>query len=222
MDKITKLIEILKFLRGENGCPWDKKQTHQSLLKYLQEEVWELNDNIQQEQYGEPLKEELADILLQVVFHSQLAEEVNNFSFEDVVDYLIQKLIRRHPHVFDRENIAADFDIEKEWDNIKMKEQGKKYHLLERVPNSVSSHYLFEKLKKYIGRPKTISTEELQLLVQKIATEKDKETLKQFLGKLFFNLNLFIDANGLVAEDVYKQFLTKKKEKIIKAEKLKN
>ena len=94
---------IIRELRGENGCPWDKVQTHESLIPCMIEEAYEAVDGIKTLQEGkgwDSLCEELGDVLMQVIFHSQLAEEEGYFTFEDVVDGISRKMIHRHPHVF--------------------------------------------------------------------------------------------------------------------------
>ena len=96
---IDDLCAIMRILRGENGCPWDRVQTHESIRKNLIEETYEAVEAID---CHDPsmLKEELGDVLLQVVFHAQIEEENNSFSFADVTDEICRKLIVRHPHVF--------------------------------------------------------------------------------------------------------------------------
>ena len=94
-----ELLNIVAELRGEHGCPWDKAQTHESLIKCLQEESGEVIEAIQKKD-DENLCEELGDVLLQVLMHSQIAAEGQRFTIGDVVDMLAKKLVRRHPHVF--------------------------------------------------------------------------------------------------------------------------
>jgi tetrapyrrole methylase family protein / MazG family protein len=106
-EKFTELLEVMAQLRGENGCPWDKEQTHVSLKPCLLEEAYELLDALDE---GDPkkLREELGDVLLQVVFHSQIAAEESKFSIKDVISQLTDKLIRRHPYVFAGEPLPED------------------------------------------------------------------------------------------------------------------
>lgn len=120
-----QLVAVMAALRGENGCPWDKEQTHESLKKYLIEEAYEVIDAIDQGDMGS-LCEELGDVLLQVVFHAQLAAEAATFTAEDVVRSITSKLIRRHPHVFgDRSADNAD-DVREIWQAVKAKENAQK------------------------------------------------------------------------------------------------
>ena len=121
-NKFFKLVDILEKLRGENGCPWDKKQTHQSLMKYLFEESNEYNEAVKKQDYDN-MKEELGDVLLQIIFHAQIAKENKWFDIYDVIDGLNKKLIRRHPHVFGKSKAKTPEEITKQWNEIKKAEK---------------------------------------------------------------------------------------------------
>ncbi len=115
-------------LRKPGGCPWDAKQTHASLLKYLREESREVCDAVKKNDWAN-LKEELGDVLLQVLFHSEIASERGDFDVNDVIATLKSKLIRRHPHVFsaNKNPQISLSDLNKQWKEIKAKEKkGKK------------------------------------------------------------------------------------------------
>ena len=99
MKNLQELIEVVKMLRSENGCQWDREQTHQTLRPNMLEEAYEAVDAIDSGDIKH-LKEELGDVLLQVILHSQIADEAGNFSVDDVAKEIKEKLIRRHPHVF--------------------------------------------------------------------------------------------------------------------------
>ena len=135
-DRIAKafveFVEIVEKLRGENGCPWDKAQTHKSVEKNFIEEVYEVIDAIEDEEFSE-LKEELGDVLLQVVFHAQMAKEENEFDIEDVIDAISQKIVYRHPHVFGNVKVTGVEDVLKNWEALKKKEKETK-SVLEGVP----------------------------------------------------------------------------------------
>ena len=98
-EKFEHLVQTVATLRGPEGCPWDKKQTHESLIKCLQNDSQELIEAIEKKD-TENMKEELGDVLLQVLMNAQIAQEEGKFSIEDVIVYLDEKLHRRHPHVF--------------------------------------------------------------------------------------------------------------------------
>lgn len=114
-------------LRAPGGCPWDARQTHASLLKYIREESREVCDAVKREDW-ENLKEELGDVLLQVLFHSELAAERGDFDVNDVLSTLKAKLIRRHPHVFGpkRNPQISLSDLNKQWKAIKAREKKKR------------------------------------------------------------------------------------------------
>lgn len=125
VEKFLKLIDILEKLRGPHGCPWDKRQTHVSLMKYLFEESNEYNEAVQKQDYDN-MKEELGDVLLQVIFHAQIAKENKKFDIYDVLDTINEKMIRRHPHVFGDSKAITEEEIRKEWEKIKRLEKSNK------------------------------------------------------------------------------------------------
>ncbi|MDI6604061.1 MAG: nucleoside triphosphate pyrophosphohydrolase [Thermoanaerobacteraceae bacterium] len=122
---IQDLLNIMAVLRGDFGCPWDKEQSHKTLEKYLIEESYEVIDAIEKNS-DEKLQEELGDVLLQVVFHSQIANERCAFDFNDVCDAECKKMIRRHPHIFECKNMVTTEGVLKQWDEIKKSEKGLK------------------------------------------------------------------------------------------------
>ncbi len=129
MTNVEKLQEIVKTLRGEDGCPWDKAQTHASLKAAVIEEAAEVVSGINiLETTGdaENLKEELGDLLLQVVFHAVLAEEEGLFTLEDVAKTVSEKMIRRHPHVFQGEKLEDGVDESQAWEELKKTEKAGK------------------------------------------------------------------------------------------------
>jgi tetrapyrrole methylase family protein/MazG family protein len=121
----SELIALCNTLRAENGCMWDKEQTHETLIPYLKEESEEVIHAIRAGD-KENLKEELGDLLYQVIFHAQIASENNEFTIYDVIDGIVKKLIRRHPHVFGDTKVSSIEDILENWKKIKDKEKGNK------------------------------------------------------------------------------------------------
>jgi len=120
---ISRLIEIMAALRNpETGCPWDIVQTFETIKPYTIEEAYEVSDAIERNDMDD-LCEELGDLLLQVVFHARMAEEVGEFSFGDVVEAITRKMIRRHPHVFARSDADTPDAVKKQWDDIKQAEK---------------------------------------------------------------------------------------------------
>ncbi|MDE5583324.1 MAG: nucleoside triphosphate pyrophosphohydrolase [Ruminococcus sp.] len=120
---IDDLIEIVRLLRGEGGCPWDMVQTHESIKSDFIEETCEVIEAIDLKDSA-LLREELGDVLLQVVFHSRIEEENNNFTFDDVCNEICNKLIVRHPHVFGEVTVNSMGELLNNWDSIKMQTKG--------------------------------------------------------------------------------------------------
>ena len=118
-NQFSNLVEIVKILRKE--CPWDRKQTHESIKDNLIEEAYEAVEAIDQQDFEE-LKKELGDLLLHVVFHSNIASETDTFTIEEVIHTIQEKLIRRHPHVFGDESAEDERQVAENWETIKLKE----------------------------------------------------------------------------------------------------
>ena len=125
MSAIDRLVTIMVRLRGPDGCPWDREQTHQSLKSYLIEEAYEALDAIDR-QDDEDLRDELGDVLLQIVFHAQLARENGRFTLDDVAAATSEKLIRRHPHVFGNAAANTPGQVADNWEAIKLQEKREK------------------------------------------------------------------------------------------------
>jgi len=133
--EINSIIELIERLRGENGCPWDRKQTPKTIAVYLIEEVYELVDAIES---GDPdgVCEELGDVLFHILFIAGLFREMGHFNIKDVVDLNVEKMTRRHPHVFGNESVDTVEDVGARWHQIKMEEKSlaKKASILDSVP----------------------------------------------------------------------------------------
>jgi nucleoside triphosphate diphosphatase len=129
MPHFNKLLEISRALLSNNGCDWDKKQTIDSLVKYLHEETLELRQAIEKKDYNN-IKEEIGDVLYILIFLSNLAAKDNRFSIEDVLKEISEKLIRRHPHVFSDVKVNSIAQIEENWQKIKLKEKSLKKNKL--------------------------------------------------------------------------------------------
>jgi len=125
-SELQRLVEVMDRLRSPGGCPWDAEQTHESLAKYLLEECYEFIDSVDAKD-REGMREELGDVLLQVYFHSRIAQDhpTDPFSIEDVARGIADKLIRRHPHVFEGLQVSGTEEIIDNWEEIKAKEKGR-------------------------------------------------------------------------------------------------
>ena len=119
----SDLLHIMARLRAPDGCPWDKEQTHESILSCLIEEAYEFVDAVERKDTPN-MREELGDLLLQVVFHAQMAREIQSFDLNGVIQELCEKLVRRHPHVFGEQRLEKSDEVLVQWDEIKKKEKG--------------------------------------------------------------------------------------------------
>lgn len=145
-DDFKKIMEILT---GENGCPWDKIQTHETLKQYLIEECYEVLEAINKKD-AENLQEELGDVLLQIVFHSVLAEKDGKFSLSGVIDSVAKKMIYRHPHIFSDTSAESSDDVLNNWEELKKKEKGYKTQTetLKSIPKSLPALIRAQKVLK--------------------------------------------------------------------------
>lgn len=150
---IDDLVNVVIVLRSENGCPWDKVQTHRSIKKDFLEEVYEVMEAIDCES-PEMMREELGDVLLQVVFHTVIEQENGNFVLEDVITELCQKLIVRHPHVFGNVNADTVDKVLTNWDAIKKETKGQETYTdtLKSVPKNFPALMRAQKLGKRAAR----------------------------------------------------------------------
>lgn len=150
---INDMLDIMRILRSENGCPWDKEQTHKSIRKDFLEEVYEAVEAIDLEDTA-LLREELGDVLLQVVFHSRIEEEKGSFCFDDVVDEVCQKLVIRHPHVFADVVAETSDEVLKNWNDIKQQTKGQEtyYETLESVCTALPALMRAQKVGKRAER----------------------------------------------------------------------
>ena len=127
-SELQRLVEVMDRLRSPGGCAWDAEQTHESLIKYLLEESYEFIDAIETDDRA-GMREELGDVLLQVYFHSRIAQDhpTEPFSIEDVAKVITEKLISRHPHVFGDTKVSGSDEVVANWEEIKAAEKGRKF-----------------------------------------------------------------------------------------------
>ena len=144
---LEKLIEIIEILRSPQGCKWDREQTHSSLKPNLLEEAYEAVDTINDNDMSH-LKEELGDVLLQVVLHSQIAKEEHSFDIEDVAQTLNEKLIHRHPHVFGDTKVSSTQEILANWEKLKKEEKPHRKSIMDGISKSQSALMSAQKISK--------------------------------------------------------------------------
>lgn len=206
--RFKELVELMTRLRGPGGCPWDREQTHESLKPYLIEETYEVIEAID-EGSTEMLKEELGDLLLQVVFHSELAREKGEFDISDVIEGLINKLISRHPHVFGDAEAKSAEDVLVQWHKLKANEKKVKEResVLEGIPPHLPSlmkaHKVTEKASrvgfdwKHIDQVFDKVREEMGEFEDAVRKNDPKE-MESEMGDLLFslvNVGRFIEVN---------------------------
>ena len=203
-EKFLTLVEYMNRLRSE--CPWDRKQSHESLRKYIIEEAYEVVESIDQKNWEE-LGEELGDLLLQVIFQSVIAQESGYFSLESVIDNLNKKLVERHPHVFGDKKVQSASDVEVNWEHIKLKKESRR-SLLSGIPKSAPALLRAQRLQERAAHVSfdwnEISEvidkleEELSELKQAVATG-NRENMDEEIGDILFsmvNLSRFLDISS--------------------------
>lgn len=148
-QSFQKLVSIVNTLMGEDGCPWDKVQTHDSLKPYLVEETYEVLESLDD---GRPdhIKEELGDLLYQIFFHAKLAELKQEFDIADVADSISEKMVRRHPHVFEQGKLHTPDQVVRQWEDIKNQEKNNegKQSVLDGIPKHLPGLLRAQKLQK--------------------------------------------------------------------------
>ncbi|WP_010246292.1 nucleoside triphosphate pyrophosphohydrolase [Acetivibrio cellulolyticus] len=199
-DKYTfsDLVDIMKLLRSENGCPWDREQTHESIKKYLIEETYEVLEVIDLND-KKRLNEELGDLLLQVVFHAQIAQEEGNFTIEDVITGICRKMVLRHTHVFGEAKAETADDVLVNWEEIKKKEKGieSQTGVLKDVPSNLPAlmrSYKVQQKASQVG----FDWDNVEDVLKKVDEEidelkdvyksKDVERINDELGDVLFSI----------------------------------
>ncbi|HEV8132665.1 MAG TPA: nucleoside triphosphate pyrophosphohydrolase [Acidobacteriota bacterium] len=197
MEEFTQLVELMDILRGEQGCPWDREQTRETLKPMLVEEAFEVIEAMDDPR---ALCEELGDLLFQVVFHARIAKENGEFDIRDVMRGVYEKMVRRHPHIFGEQKFSTSGQVLKSWEEIKRGEKKKsgeaeKKSILEGIPKSLPAHYQAFQLTAKAARvgfdwPDTAAIadkmrEELDEL-RHAETEGDSEKIAHEIGDIFF------------------------------------
>ncbi len=195
-SNIEKLLETMRILRSENGCKWDREQTHKSVRENMLEEAYEAIDAINANDMKH-LKEELGDVLLQVVLHAQIADDEGFFNFDDVAKTINEKLIHRHPHVFSDTKVADVKEILSNWEKLKQEEKPHRKSVLDGISKSQSALMKAQKISKKAVRVgfEWQNLEQLKQCVQsefeefeKAKTQEEKE--EEFGDILFALVNL--------------------------------
>jgi MazG family protein len=205
---IQDLLRVMARLRSPTGCPWDREQSHRTLRRHAIEEVYELIDAIEAEDDHE-MAEELGDLLLQIVFHCQLAKERGAFDFEKVCRMIVEKLVRRHPHVFGTTKVKDVNEVWANWERIKKAEKHGTKHArhsaLDGIPKHLPALLRAEKLLKKARKAKVLAD----------GHDSKRRLTKGALAKELFELASFAQARGWSAEELLTGEI-KKRERILR------
>lgn len=194
--QMDDLVKLVRRLRSENGCPWDREQDHHSIRKNFLEETYEVLEAIDTED-ADLLEEELGDVLLQVVFHAQMETEKGSFDFDSVCDGVCKKLVQRHPHVFGNTEVSGTGEVLTNWDKIKEKSKGQTTYTetLRSVPAVLPALMRSEKVQHRAAKSgfdypgaedafKDLLSEITEL--QEAIAEKDQRHMEEEMGDLLF------------------------------------
>lgn len=228
-DPFRKLVDVMRALRGDNGCPWDKEQTLESLKTYVIEEAYEVVEAIEKRDFRS-LKEELGDLLLQIVFQARIAEEEGHFSIDEVCSGVAEKVIRRHPHVFGEVKVRDSQEVLARWEGFKEKEgRG----LLDGIPISMPALLMAMRISDKVGHvgfdwPDASSV--LEKLDEEVAELKEAigsgelVKIEEEIGDLLFTVANLARKHGLNPEESLRKMCMRFKqrfsfiEKTLKAE----
>lgn len=198
MEALNRLMDIMDRLRAPDGCPWDREQTHKSIMKCLIEETYELAEAIEG-QDDEALREELGDVFLQVIFHCAIAKDAGRFTLDAVIQELCDKLVYRHPHVFGDASVKDSDEVIKNWERLKRKESTKKHResILSGIPKELPALLKALKIQSVVSRV-GFDWEKPVDVVEKIREETrevaeamasaDKDRMEAEIGNLIFSV----------------------------------
>jgi len=211
-NEFEKLLYVMEKLRGPDGCPWDKKQDLYSLKPYIIEEAYEVVEALEKENM-DLLKEELGDLLLQVIFQAQIGKERKLFDIDDIIKGIVAKLIRRHPHVFGEKKVKSVQEVNKTWEEIKQKEriinkEGSILSDISKIQPSLNQAYEVQQKAAEVG----FDWNEIEEVIAKIEEEleelkeviddEDTDKIEDEMGDLLFaavNLSRFKSINPEIA-----------------------
>jgi len=201
-----KLVEIMEALRAEDGCPWDREQTRQSLKPFLIEEAYELLEAIEEDDPPK-IKEELGDLLFQIVFHSRIAGEKGEFDIQDVIEAISGKMVSRHPHVFGEKRLTTADEVLDKWEEYKRQEGKLKESILEGIPGNLPSLLKALRVQERVSRV-GFDWEKAEDVLKKVESEfdefksalkeRDERKIEEEFGDILFtlvNLSRFVGLN---------------------------
>lgn len=217
MNNFQKLLDIMSALRSENGCPWDKEQTRESLKPFLIEETYEVLEALDEDD-PEKIKEELGDLLFQIVFHCQMARERGEFDIDDVIKKISDKMIARHPHVFGEEKFETSEEVLRQWEERKREEGKLRESILEGIPKELPSLLRAQRLQARAAKV-GFDWNRVEDVMEKLDEElkefgaalksKSQKEIEDELGDVFFvlvNVSRFVGVNP---EDALRKTISK-------------
>lgn len=190
-ERVLDLIRVMARLRGPGGCPWDREQTHRSLARHLLEETHEVLEAIDRDDRN-GIRDELGDVLLQVVFHAQMAADDDAWDVDDVAEGIVAKLIRRHPHVFGEVEVSGAEEVLTNWERIKAAEKGERGHLEEDIPPSLPALARASKVQRraagwgFEWRSQDAALASLREEVEELERAATREAVEEEIGDVLF------------------------------------
>jgi tetrapyrrole methylase family protein/MazG family protein len=206
--ELARLTAIMARLRSDDGCPWDREQTHESLRVHLVEEAYEVLEAIDRGTIGEELEEELGDLLLQVAFHARLATQEGRFDLADVADRISTKLLHRHPHVFGEATVADAHEVVRNWETIKSTEK-KRTGPFEGIPHALPALLAAAKTQKRAAQLGFLASEDD---ARKRAAKAVQDP--EGLGEAFFWLVALARARGIDPEGALREAIARFKQSL--------
>lgn len=216
LSPFERLVAIMAVLRSDDGCAWDRKQTHQSLLKYLVEEAYEVVEAVEAGNQ-EMLCEELGDLACQIAFHAQLASEKGQFDISDALNSINNKLIRRHPHIFGEKKELSPAQVRDQWEKIKV-ESGEKQSVLSGVPRNMPALLMAYRIGEKaggVGFDWSAAGEVLNKIEEELAEIRaemkhgNQSRLEEEVGDLLFAVASLARKFGIDPEQALRQGLSK-------------
>ena len=215
-NSVDSLLKVMRSLRAPDGCPWDAEQTPESLAPFIMEEACELIEAIEKG-LPELIMDELGDLLLQVVFQAQIFNERNQFDFHDVATAIAEKLVRRHPHVFDQESSKdRSTDLDKQWEEIKKTEANNNRtcladHLPENLPSLQKAQKLITKAHRANRDEELYAATEQEFSITGLSGNNDKAVQldEEILGEALFHLVALAHDANLDAETALRKMTRK-------------
>ena len=209
-ERLLDLVKVMALLRGPGGCPWDAEQTHRTLARHLLEETHELLEAIDSDD-SDAIRNELGDLLLQVVFHSQMAADEGRWDVDDVAEGLVRKLVHRHPHVFGQSSVSGADEVLVNWERLKAVEKGKRGGVEDDIPVSLPSLARAAKVQRraagwgFEWRGVEGAMTKLREEIDELAIADDRDAMEREVGDVLFAVVAVARKLGVDAESALRR-----------------